>query len=181
MYISIDHVGYDKKPQSTEVGNISKRLPWKWGDHPDMNEVCKSITIDGKSFLLVKFQPATRLAKYAVEFSGWALDFDGTICLSEFMTRARDIKPLPTIVYPTFSQPRTTTGWTTYFRAMYLIHGVSTDLEIWQRVQTHLLEQYPEADRVCKDITRLYFGGTQGTVHQDIQSMVVNTAALKRL
>ena len=83
------------------------------------------------------------------------MDIDKGLSYQEFMKRPEDYNILPFLVYDTFSS----TSKQEKFRAVYLMETVIEKKKLAELFNVMLIKVFPESDKSCKDVTRMFYGG----------------------
>ncbi len=156
--VMLDSKNFSRKPDGKDVTGINNRIKngltvltiKQLGD-----EVTK-----GKTFM-----PAKLTEKYGVlrrSINNWhsqqlvALDFDKDITL-ETALNDEFIRSNAVFLYTTFSH----TEELHKFRVVFILEKMLTKYEDFQCVMTYLLAKFPQADKSCKDGSRLFYGGRE--------------------
>lgn len=84
-----------------------------------------------------------------------SLDFDEGLTINDFLTRSKDLGLEPTFTYNTFSH----TEEHNRFRAIWRLNEVIKMPQLKHALQLMLMEVFPEHDKSCKDLSRLWIGG----------------------
>ena len=95
-----------------------------------------------------------------VEQQLYTLDFDGGIEPKEVIERFKEYGITPNLIYYTFSDMPEKRK----FRVILFLDKVVNDKDLNIYLQKGLLRLFPEADQSCKDLSRIFFGGTYGEV-----------------
>lgn len=93
----------------------------------------------------------------------WALDFDEGISFYDFLERATRYKILPIFVYKTFSCDEDKLN---KFRAIWIADFICTHTVLAESISKLLMTIFPEADKACKDVSRIFFGG-KGIIYEN--------------
>ena len=151
--IHLDHKKYKSKPQKNEVVRISNRITHITTDC-EVKEFIEEVGNNGQTFM-----PALMVGKrISNNFQGqqvYALDFDNGITYEEFMKRACELELYPAFVYKTFSYTKKNPK----FRAVYINDCMFKEQRAVNILLKMLMYIYPEADQVCSDAARMFFGG----------------------
>ncbi len=140
---------YSQKPKGYEIGCVQKAL--------------KATAIDIKTLAEgmsngCTFKPAYLNGTTSNDFISqeiFALDFDDGFTIDEALSRCRQKNLKPAFGYTTFSHKPDHQK----FRLIFHSSEVITDRQKRDQIQIALMSIFPECDNVCKDPTRLFFGG----------------------
>jgi hypothetical protein len=157
---NVDRKSFTSKPVGSEIGDIQNRLA-KGQEEIEISELA-SLLACGASF-----KPAHLESK---DSSSWvsqqlfALDFDNDITkntkittIEAELTRATKVNVHPAFGYTTFRHSEALHK----FRLVFALDVAITDIRIRNTIQFALLRLFPNADQVCKDSARLFFGGRE--------------------
>ncbi|MEN1761743.1 hypothetical protein AAIG11_14750 [Anoxynatronum sibiricum] len=149
----IHETSYTKKPGKYDFPTLSCQLPSQ--EHtvsPSSLAACCGSR--GHTFSPATFGQNQRTAACFQQQQVFALDFDDTLSLHEVMDRCRQVQLPLSFVYETFSSTKENR-----FRAVF-IHNCSIDSAIVSKIiLTMLIGLFPEADKSCIDVARMFFGG----------------------
>lgn len=157
--VCLDYEWFYDKPQKTYIPVISDRIAKEYIEI-DVEELAQQLTYpNGKSFTPAYFQEndkgiVNREDKCWAGQQLFALDFDGTISIDEFLARCRDLRLYPAFAYSTFTSIKYHK-----FRAIFILEHEVKDRRIRDLVQFALMRIFPECDSMCKDSCRLFLGG----------------------
>lgn len=84
-----------------------------------------------------------------------ALDFDSGITPEEVIKRCRKLAFNPNLIYTTYSD----TLEHRKFRVLFILDKVYTENLVMKHAQRGLMKLFPEADKACKDLCRMYYPG----------------------
>lgn len=165
--LSLDHMKYDSKPScipevdietgktSVQVAKLSARIAQKYGAYT-FEEIVNAIG-QGQSFLQSVFGTCPvsgkprRLESLFLYCQLATVDFDkGNITPEEIITRF----PRFSILYRTFSY----TDKHPKYRGVILFDQKLQNRDLAKRFNLGLLDLFPEADPICKDVTRMNYG-----------------------
>ena len=155
--ISLDHVRHRSKPKfKMDVVDINNRIGKKVKAIPRefLKGYITSISKDGQSFCPATFTNGTRKTEYFEQKQMFVLDFDGKLTLQEVFDRAEEYDLPILFSYETFdsvNQDR--------FRIVFLNDVSIPDVRVAKLMLNILHEIFPEADKQCNEVARLYFGG----------------------
>lgn len=159
LTLNIDTVSYKQKPDKKQVGIIQKRIGG-----------CKrNITIEELIQAIESGMSFKAAALNGNKNADWesqqvfALDIDnddasikkyGLLTPEEACKRFADLGVPPAFYYESFSS----TEERPKFRLIFIIRNPVTDIRIRNAIQLALMTIMPEADKACKDLSRLFFG-----------------------
>jgi hypothetical protein len=174
--ISLDRQGYRTKPKGEEISSISIRV----GNNPmyvnsdNIQKVVEDIAVKGFAFAPTTFDDGLRRKEHFRQMQLLPLDFDGGISYEEVKSRAERYE-LPSLFdYETpSSQDRDK------FRVCFLNNGSVTNAKGAEIMLQALHKIFPEADKSCRDIARMYFGG-KNLLHFNESSPTINAESLLR-
>ena len=169
--ISLDSIGYSLKPTNDEVGKINNRI----GKSPhsvernNIRESVEAIAVNGQSFSPATFRDGIRQHKHFEQMELFALDFDSGISFDKIKERAEKYNLPILFSYETFSS----TEDKQKFRVAFL-NDISVDEpRVVKAMIISLMKIFPEADKQCNDISRLYYGGKK-LLHFDESAPKIN-------
>lgn len=161
--IHYDTMQFNTKPTSIEAGLISKRIT---GNAQEMTRMqiyellCKGQTVVG-AFL---GQWAPRQQANFQSQSLFMLDFDNDDTDNQFtMEQALSdpyMKENASFIYPTFNNTAEKNKFRVAFFTEKAVESASDSYEVYLM----LLDKYPMADPKCVDTSRMFYGGTEGTI-----------------
>ncbi|MGX2959027.1 hypothetical protein JNUCC23_07155 [Peribacillus sp. JNUCC 23] len=156
MKFMLDTKEYQSKPEGREAGSISNRIINLPVDI-SIEELAKNL-VKGKTFVPAYFKEKEGMIKRNKDF--WhsqeiiALDFDDGMTLDEAVKEFFDTA---VFIYTTFSH----TEEHHKFRVVFKLDRIINKIEEFDEIISGLLTKYPQADKHCKDGTRLFFGGKE--------------------
>ena len=174
--ISLDPVGYNSKPTSHEVGKINNRI----GKSPHsveqdkIKEVIEAISVNGHSFAPATFKEGQRNKNHFEQMQVFALDFDKGISFDEIKNRTDKYNLHILSAYETMNSENCDR-----FRVIFLNDTSITDVRVAEMMQQALITIYPEADKNCKNIAHMYFGGKR-LIYFDESVPMINPESLIR-
>ena len=159
LTLNIDSTAYEKKPDKKQVGVIQKRIG-----------TCKR-TITVEEFIQSiengsSFKAAALNGNKNVDWESqqiFALDIDndensiakyGLLMPEDAVKRFVDLGILPAFYYESFSSTKEKPK----FRIIFIAKNPVIDIRIRNAIQAALMTIMPEADKACKDLSRLFFG-----------------------
>ncbi|MDY5627157.1 MAG: hypothetical protein SPF92_06130, partial [Clostridia bacterium] len=154
MYIRLDTVGFNKKPDKNEIAGINKRLS---ADSKDVEWplFCNLVGNNGHSFCISDFYGERKNSNFKSQ-QIFALDFDNTAVYDDIKVRAEKYRLPIALSYETFSSKNRSS-----FRVVFLLDAAVTDTETSNSVTQMLMEIFYECDRKCSDHARMFFGGKE--------------------
>ena len=177
LKVSIDHYKYKIKPTGREIGQISNRIckcdrVVVLKEIKDFELFANLVGEKGCTFCPATFRNESRSQDNFEQMQILALDFDGGISLQQVIERAKKYYLPIFIAYETF-----TSVGQNKFRILFMNDISITDKRLAKISMNALLTIFPEADRSCNDISKIYFGGKK--LHYFDQSLpTINTEAL---
>ena len=161
--VSFDPMRYTSKPGITEIRSIANKIA-------DQIKVIKPDSIKSFAMLIAEkgctFCPATfkksnndfeKSRKRKENFDQiqlFALDFDSGITYQEVFDRTEQNEVPILFAYETFSSVDCNK-----FRVVFLNDLAITDIRAAEIMQNALMTIFPEADKGCKSVVQMYFGG----------------------
>lgn len=159
IMLNIDSVSYKEKPDKKQVGAIQKRIGG-----------CKR-TVTVEEFIQAiengaSFKSAALNGNKNADWESqqvFALDIDndeasikkyGLLTPEEACNRFSDLGVSPVFYYSSFSS----TEERPKFRLIFIVKNPITDIRVRNAIQMALMNIMPEADKACKDLSRLCFG-----------------------
>lgn len=152
MLLTKSNLILKQKPKDREIGKVK-------------NSITNVITINSIDDLekVVLNNPFNTAEAKGISSKDWisqqlfALDFDGTISIPDFIRRAEKNSLIPNLVYTTLSD----TAEVRKFRAVFCLERKITDEKRAKWILLALLQLFPEADEACKDLCRMYYPGKE--------------------
>lgn len=154
--VMVDNRTFSRKPDANDVKGINYRI--KDGvSKLTIRELAEALE-NGKTFMPSKLMKKDGVLKRSI--SNWhsqqivALDFDESFTLQ---TALHDefFRSNAVFLYTTFSH----TEELHKFRVVFVLDSVLCNYKKFEHVMTYLLTKYPQADKACKDGSRLFYGG----------------------
>ena len=173
---SIDEKGYNTRPESLS-GQISGRI----GKRPksinqdNFRQFIELVGRDGHTFCPATFNDGQRDIDHFKQFQLLVLDFDSGITFKEIKKKT-ELYNLPILfAYKTFSS----TLDHERFRVAFLNDIPVSEPKAAKAMQKILMRMFPESDKQCSDISRMYYGG-KGLLHYDysMPKMDIETLAM---
>jgi hypothetical protein len=176
--ISLDSVQYKIKPKDYEIAIISKRIASNkqaLRNPNDVKDFAEQVGQQGYTFCPATFNNGVRNLDNFEQLQLLALDFDGGISWREVKERT-DEYDLPILfAYETLSSVDKNK-----FRVVFLNDLALKDKLLVKIAINALLTIYPEADRACDDVSRMFFGG-KNLLYFDNSLPTINTEKLFRV
>jgi hypothetical protein len=159
MKMIFDTVEYLSKPYGSEIGAINNRIIQYLPVDVDVAEMAKEVT-KGKTFTPAIF----KLINGSIKRSkvNWesqqviALDFDEGLTIEEAKNDTF-FKQYAAFLYTTFRHTESHHK----FRVVFVLDKPLTRYKDFESLMDSLLARYPQADRACRDGSRLFFGGRE--------------------
>lgn len=175
--LSLDSQSYSSKPKGNEIMAINNRIANKKVTM-ELQELAVKIGEEGHTFCQTIFSGWKRKITGFQEMQILALDFDCGVPYKEIKTRAEEYCLPIAFAYSTFSSTESNPK----FRVVFVNDVVITDPWV-ANIMTHMLYQiFEEADKSCKDLSRMFFGGAGliGDVREDTINIVQLTESFQR-
>lgn len=156
--VLLDNKEFMQKPKSVEVRELNNRII-RLEESLAVEELALEI-VKGKSFVPATFKSINGVIRRTKEY--WksqevvALDFDDGMTLNEAL-KNDFFQRYASFLYTTFSH----TEQHNKFRVVFVLSEVITNYKKVEAILRKLMEMFPQADKSCKDATRLFFGGTK--------------------
>lgn len=148
-----DQARKEKPRDNKEIGRISNDVV-KRTVELDIKTFAKEAGENGKTYTPAIFS-GKRKAEFFIYQEIFALDFDNSITVDEFLQKSEKYGIHPSFIYETFScQPNEP-----HFRVVFILDCVLQSKEEFDIVMKFFFYIYPEADPMCKDVARMFFGG----------------------
>ncbi|WP_312471240.1 hypothetical protein [Neobacillus sp.] len=161
MKIILDTVEYTSKPYGNEIGLINNRIIRCSPGEIDAVKLAEEVT-KGKTFIPATFKSiGDSIKRSKVNWESQqviALDFDEGLTLDE-AKNDEFFKQNAAFLYTTFSHK----DCHHKFRVVFVLDKPLTRYKDFENIMDSLLEQYPQADKACRDGSRLFFGGREAT------------------
>jgi len=164
--VSLDRTVNLTKPTNISAAFVTKRLKKA---ALTTEQLAKSLVLpSGNTFCPAVFgRDGIRTNDAWVSQQVFALDFDNGIAFEDVLKRATDYEIIPNFAYSSFSANETNRK----FRVVWLMDYVVTDPRERDVIQDSLLRIFSECDKVCKDASRMYFGG-QAVIYDNFTATV---------
>ena len=152
---SIDTKGYNNKPQNNEIGKISTRIANNVYQISDLKGFADFISAKGHTWCPAVFSGTRKISDFkSIQFI--ALDFDEGAVFEDIYKRSVKYMLPILFAYETFSSVDTNK-----FRVIFLLEEAITDIDVFNRTIAMFMKIFPECDKSCKDVSRMFFGGKQ--------------------
>lgn len=134
----------------------------------DIDELADKVGNQGHTFCPATFMNNKRKATDFARMQVFTLDFDCGISAEEVRRQAERCMLPVSFMYHSFSS----TSECPRFRTAFVNDVPVTDKKAAEIILNMLLEIFPEADKSCKDVSRMFFGG-KGVIG-NVQDEVIN-------
>jgi len=175
--ISLDSVIYKSKPTGGDIGKINNRIAKGKATlkTPDgIKEFAERVGKHGATFCPATFSDGLRKKANFEQTQLLALDFDNGISFDKVKERAEKYDLPILFAYDTFSSMDNDR-----FRVVFLNDTPIENAKAAEMVSDALLTMFPEADKSCGDISKMYFGGKE-LLHYDESLPEVNIESIFR-
>jgi hypothetical protein len=161
--ITIDPRKWRSKPNEEETETITRNLTIQTGI--TINHFSQIVSAPNSLSWSGGLFQGTRSNKTWDKQSVFALDFDkGTLTMEEIYAKLKELVIVPQLWYTSFSDSPTLRK----FRVVIFLDSPIIDKSIHKLIYDSLFSLFPEADKVCKDASRYFFGGREcKIVHED--------------
>lgn len=151
--LRIDKVSYKVKPNGYEMAKISNRLSDMNAKEISFEEFSSLVGKQGRSFCVSDFY-GKRIKENFKSQQVFALDFDDGITYSEVSMRAESYGLPIALAYETFSSVNENR-----FRIVFINAFWITDIRVSEIIVDALMRIFPECDKACRDVSRIFLGG----------------------
>jgi hypothetical protein len=161
--ITMDPRKWRSKPNEEEKKSITRNLTIQTGI--TINHFSQIVSSPNSLSWSGGLFHGTRSNKTWEKQTVFALDFDkGTLTIGQIYAKLKEIGIVPQLWYTSFSDSPTLRK----YRVVIFLDAPVTDIGIHKLIYESLLSIFPDADKVCKDASRYFFGGKKSTVvHTD--------------
>lgn len=175
--VSLDRTAYKEKPNKDQMKSLSNRVAGRQVEM-EIQDAATLIGNHGHTFSPAIFTRSRRTAENFIEMQLFALDFDEGISVEVIQERAEKYCLPIAFAYHTFSSSEECNK----FRIVFLNDVPVTDRCAAEIMLGLLLKIFPEADRNCKDVSRMFLGGKGliGSVRECTINIVVLTEQYQR-
>ena len=154
MRVQMSTTNHKKKPTGKEIG-IIKRETLNNPVDMSMADIANEIGNNGRAFYPAILQGGMKRDNF-VEMQWFALDFDnGEVTFENILQIANDYGIAISFAYETFSSTQENQRFRVVFQHEFPIDNV----QIAEILIGMLLKIFPNSDKACKDVSRLFFGG----------------------
>ena len=162
--VCIDPEGFKSKPNKSRIGIINQRIV-KCKRECSLEEVAQIVGAKGHTFCPAVFNGTKRKSNEVSMIQLFCIDIDEGLSFEELEERCKKYGLPIAFAYHTFSS----TEEKPKFRVAFLHEIPVTDHHVGQIIMNMLLAMFPEADKMCRDLSRMFFGGKGliGTVSED--------------
>lgn len=167
IVVHLDGQRFTKKPSNEIIGKISNRIT-KNLVRISLKDFSYCVGEKGQAFTRALFR-GKRSADFFEEQVLFAVDIDEGLSYQEFMKRSELYGILPFLVYDTLS----VTSEKEKFRAVYLMNSVIQKKKLAELFNMMLIKVFPESDRACKDVARLFLGGKKVKYFNEDNRLVI--------
>ena len=154
--VSIDSQSYTVKPKGVECGGIKKRAAQRWSVI-DLEDFADRVGNQGYSFVPAHLVGGEKADNFT-EIQVIAIDFDGGIKPQEVQQRCEEMDLGLCFMYHTLSYVE---GQNEKFRAVFILENLLRDSFLAKIIIRMLMVLFPESDKACKDLNRLFLGGKE--------------------
>lgn len=152
----LDTVEYSSKPDNNSIKSINNRIV---NNPVDINivEFSKQVTTPhGKTWIPAYIKGARNNNNWKSQ-SIFALDFDKNITFIQVLDNLKEYGLDCAFAYETFSN----TAEIPKFRVIFQLNQSIIERDNRNFIQLHLMTLFLEADKACKDASRIFFGGKE--------------------
>lgn len=160
MKLCLDKGIFHTKPSKAHIPEINERIINCVVD-VSISTLAKQITQpNGRTWTPAYFKEDDDIVKRTNScWAGqtiFALDFDEGITVEEVIIRCKKYHVMPAFIYTTFSSVNNNK-----FRVVFQMHFEIQDIRVRNAIQYALLVLFKEADKNCKDASRMFYGGKE--------------------
>ena len=171
--VSIDGAGYSRKPVQGEIVKINQRIANN-SRELDVKEIADMVGNKGHTFCPAVFSKGKRRKENFLQMQLFGLDFDTGVSFEQVKGIAKEYGLSIAFAYQTFSSTKDNLR----FRIVFVHDVPVTDSHAAEIMLKMLLTIFPNADRSCKDVSCMFFGG-KGLV-TEINEEAINIVHLSR-
>ena len=157
IQVSLDTVPTLQKPDKKEgykYGEIRKRAADNWTEI-ELFDFADLVGNKGYAFLPGHLSGGVK-AECCIEQQIFALDFDEGVLVDDIRARAEEMDLSIAVIYNTLSHVEGTSG---RFRVIFIMENPIREAFVIKTIICMLLQIFPEADKACKDLARVFLGG----------------------
>lgn len=151
--VSLDKEGFHGKPEK-HTAKISSRIAAEI-KCCGIDELAELVGVKGHTFCPAVFTKRRRRAENFKEMQVFALDFDNGVSYEKIVRISKDYGIPAAFAYHTFSSTQVSPR----FRVVFVNDVRVTDRRAAELIIQMLLGIFEDADRSCKDVSRMFFGG----------------------
>lgn len=160
MKICLDKGVFHTKPSKLHIPEINERII-NCAVDISINSFAEQITQPyGRTWTPAYFGSNNGMVKRTnICWAGqmiFALDFDGGITVEEVIKRCTQYQVMPAFIYTTFSSVNNNK-----FRVVFQMNFEIREMRVRNVIQYALLVLFKEADKNCKDASRMFYGGKE--------------------
>ena len=155
MHVSIDEVPYNWKPDKSEIGKMRYRVARNW-KQMELEELAELNGNRGHTIVPAHLEGGIS-AKDCVAMQVFALDFDHGCSFADIKHRCDALGLDMAYAYHTFSSSEAEEK----FRVAFVLEWLLEDGFIINLILQILQAIFPESDRSCKNMDRMFFGGKE--------------------
>lgn len=151
--IGMSFRGYTRKPKGKEAAIISREVIQNVQER-EMEELACLIGNEGYAFVPASMNGERKRQNFQ-SMQWFVLDFDSGVRFQEISRRSAENDLQMAFAYHTFSSQEKVER----FRAVYIHIVPVTDSQAAEIMLDMMLRVFPEADKCCCDVSRMFFGG----------------------
>lgn len=170
--VSIDEVGYIRKPVQDVIAKINQRIANNSGEL-DVKEIAELVGNKGHTFCPAVFSKGKRRKENFLQMQLFGLDFDTGVSFDTVKWIANEYRIPIAFAYQTFSSTKDNQR----FRVVFVNDVPVTDSRAAEIMIKMLLKIFSDADESCKDVSRMFFGG-KGLL-EEVREETINIVQLK--
>ena len=153
VHVSMDEVAYDRKPDKSEIGKMKYRIARNWKE-VELEELADRNGNKGHTIVPAHLSGGIS-AKNCVAMQIFALDFDHGCSFADIKGRCDAMGLKMAYAYHTFSSSAVEEK----FRVVFVLEEVLEDRFIINMLLHIFQHIFPEGDRSCKNMDRMFLGG----------------------
>lgn len=160
MKIKIDSIGYKSKPQNfSEINNRLADIP---ATEIAFDDFCDLVGESGYAFCVSDFKGNKRCKSEFKSQQLFGLDFDIDVSYDKITKRAESYHLPIALAYETFSSVNMSR-----FRIVFQTAFPIFDCRVASIIIDALMHIFPECDKACSDVSRIFLGGKRIIQKQD--------------
>lgn len=171
----------DKVENYSKPNDSIKTIQWKLGTAKT------TVTVEELAYWLHNGATMKAAALNGAKNVDWesqevfALDFDngpkdvekfGIITIDYILERCEAYNIRPAFYYTSFSHQTEKDNFVDKFRLVFISDIKVTDIRVRNVIQMALMNIFPECDKACKDLSRVFYGSKQGAVALDYDATI---------